>query len=64
VRLSIHDVQGREITILVDSARDAGWHSVRWSGEDARRTRVPPGLYLARLHAPGELRTRKIVVVP
>jgi hypothetical protein len=64
VRLSIHDVQGREVATLVDAARDAGWHAVRWTGRDAHRITVSPGIYLARLRTPALVRTRKIVVVP
>ena len=64
VRLSIHDVQGREVVTLLDAERGPGWHVVRWSGLDARLARARPGIYLARLSTPRFVRTRKIVVVP
>jgi ASPIC/UnbV protein/VCBS repeat protein/flagellar hook capping protein FlgD len=64
VRVTIHDVQGREVATLVDGTRDAGWHSLRWNGRDARRARVSPGIYLARLRTLRTVKTRKIVVVP
>jgi len=64
VRLSIHDVQGREVATLVDATREAGWHAVYWTGHDAHRVPVGPGIYLASLRTATIVRTRKIVVVP
>ena len=64
VRLSIHDVQGREVVVLIDAAREAGEQTVRWTGRDARGARVTPGVYLARLRAQETVKTRKIVFVP
>ena len=44
VRISIHDVRGREVSVLVDGQRSAGNHAVAW---DARAH--PSGVYLGRL---------------
>lgn len=59
VRLSIHDVQGREVARLADGDREAGTHRVFWvTGER------PAGVYFARLAADsGEQRVRKLVLV-
>ena len=65
IRLSIFDVRGREVAVLVDGLEGAGDHSVSW---DPRA--IPPGVYLCRLveqradtHARGPGQTRKFVVV-
>jgi len=55
VRLSIHDVSGREVARLLDGAHAAGSFTLTWDG------RIPSGLYFARLQAPGERRTTRLV---
>lgn len=65
VRLSVFDIQGREVAVLADGPHPAGAHSVAW---DARG--VPTGVYLYRLSeqpsgggATGLSRTRRLVIV-
>lgn len=48
VRLSIHDLAGRLVEVLVDETQPAGTHEGRW---DAGR--LSSGLYLCRLEAEG-----------
>ncbi|PAP75047.1 T9SS type A sorting domain-containing protein [Rubrivirga marina] len=57
VRLSVIDALGREVATLIDGVRPAGTHDavVDVSG-------LPPGLYLTRLNADGEVVTRPMVV--
>ena len=59
VRLGIVDARGRRIAVLVDGARDAGTHTVRWSGTDDRGVPAPPGVYFVRLEAGGETVARR-----
>ncbi len=61
-RLAIFDIRGREIAVLVDGLQTAGEHAVEWNGLSGRGYAVPSGVYLARLEAAGEVRTRKIVL--
>ncbi len=60
VRLSVLDVQGREVLVLADDDRPAGWHTVEW--RDGARAPLGPGLYFARLKAGGRAFTRRFVV--
>ncbi|MDX1547292.1 MAG: T9SS type A sorting domain-containing protein [Rhodothermales bacterium] len=58
VRLSVYDLLGREVALLVDGLRAAGTHRVevdaaRWSS----------GLYLYRLEAGGQSQTRRMMLV-
>lgn len=57
VRLSVLDVQGREVALLTEGEREAGRHT---AALDARALRA--GLYLVRLHVPGADLTRKLIV--
>lgn len=49
VRLSIHDMQGREVRVLLDHERLGGTSDIAWDGRDARGRRVPRGVYFGRL---------------
>jgi len=50
VRLSILDLQGREIAVLAQGTKPPGWSWASWNGE-TDRGRAPGGVYFIRLHA-------------
>ncbi len=56
VRLSVHDVLGREIALLVDGWSVAGSHTVAFRAHD-----LPSGMYLVRLQAGGRIEMKMIV---
>jgi hypothetical protein len=62
VRVSVHDVAGRELAVLADGPAAAGRHEWSWDGRDARGTRVAPGLYLIRAAAAEHVRTSRVVL--
>jgi hypothetical protein len=53
VRLSIHDVQGREVRVLHDGTMPAGVSDLSWDGCNEGGVRVPNGIYFARLRGDG-----------
>jgi len=48
-RLSVFDLQGREVKVLLKGALPAGRHSAVWNGTDETGARVANGVYFARL---------------
>jgi hypothetical protein len=62
VRLSILDVRGREVAVLVDAMEPAGTHAVRWDGRDVDGGTVASGAYMVRLIAGEDVATQKIVL--
>ncbi|MCC6399059.1 MAG: T9SS type A sorting domain-containing protein [Bacteroidetes bacterium] len=58
VRLSVYDVLGREVSVLVDERREAGIHEVQFEGSG-----LSSGVYLCRLTAGRFVETRKLVLV-
>lgn len=62
VRLSVHDLAGREIARLQDGTQEAGEHVATWEGRDERRQPVGAGVYFLRLWAAGESRVQKVVL--
>ena len=58
VRVTLLDVQGRELTVLTQGAREAGRYTVSLEAAS-----LPPGLHFVRLQAPGvDLRQRVVTL--
>ncbi|MBR9974419.1 MAG: hypothetical protein KFF77_02465 [Bacteroidetes bacterium] len=58
VRMSLHDVLGRELAVLLDAPAEPGLH---WQSVDTRA--LVPGTYFCVLRFEGQLRDRKFQVV-
>ena len=61
VRLSLYDVGGRLVRVLMDRERPAGSYDAPWNGLDASGHAAPGGIYFAKLEAGDLLATRKLV---
>lgn len=64
VRLSVFDIQGRELRVLLDGWQDAGAGSLGWDGRDAEGRVLPSGLYLARLSSVAGTQAAKLLLLP
>jgi hypothetical protein len=60
VRLSVMDVQGREVLVLADGEYAAGRHAVAWA--NGQHGRLGSGLYFVRLRADGRTFTQRFVI--
>jgi hypothetical protein len=58
VRLTVHDLLGREVAVLVDGVRPAGMHQVRFDA-----SAESSGLYLYTLETPASRQTRRMLLV-
>lgn len=58
VRLTVYDLTGRKISVLVDEIQPAGRHEVYFYGES-----LPSGLYLYRIDAGGRQISRKMLLI-
>lgn len=61
VRVTVHDVAGREVARLAHGPLSAGPRALVWDGRDAAGRRVPPGAYLVRLAGPGRAESLRVV---
>jgi hypothetical protein len=58
VRLSVYDVLGREVAVLVDGVMPAGEHLTRFDA-----SRLPSGMYIAVLESGGQRRFRTMMLI-
>jgi hypothetical protein len=63
VELSVYDILGRKVTILLDSFLPAGDHSVTWDGHSDNGESMATGIYFYRLRAEGFDETKKMLLV-
>jgi agmatine/peptidylarginine deiminase len=63
VRVSVADVSGREVAVLVSAPQAAGGHSARWDGRDGAGRDVGNGIYFVRVAAGGIEVTGRVVVI-
>ena len=61
VRLEIYNIAGQPVRRLVDQSQAAGVYQVYWDARDQRGAAVAAGVYLARLHYPGGVQTRRML---
>lgn len=64
VRLTVHDLGGRLVRVLLDGELDAGSHTARWDGCDDGGRRAAAGSYLASITSPSWMESVKILLVP
>ncbi|UCH10784.1 MAG: immune inhibitor A, partial [Fidelibacterota bacterium] len=63
IRMSIHDIRGREIARLVDGLLQPGSYAETWDGTSQSGLPVPSGLYITRLTSPGMSRSIKMLLL-
>ena len=63
VRLEVYNVLGQQVHTLVDQVQTAGFYQVPWNARDQRGAAVATGIYLIRLHYPGGVQTRRLLLL-
>lgn len=63
VRLTIFNLQGKEIRRLINNFQPAGAHEISWDGRDQAGEFVPSGIYYCQLRAGSEVRSRKMSLI-
>jgi hypothetical protein len=63
VSLTVHDVAGRLVRVLVDRHMEPGPHAETWDGRDARGTLVDSGVYFYRLRSRDRELTRRMMLL-
>jgi len=58
VTLTVYDLLGREVSVLVNERRDAGVHEVKFEGSS-----LASGVYFYRLQAGDFVQSRKLMIL-
>jgi hypothetical protein len=61
VRLSVLDIQGREIAVLAEGTYRSGPYEATWNGRTARGD-APAGLYFVRFQTPAGVQVRRLAM--
>ena len=61
VRVVIYNIAGQEVTRLVNTTQEAGYHSVVWTGSDAMGAQVAAGIYFYQIQAGTFVQTKKML---
>ncbi len=62
-RLTVFNIRGQEVAVLVNRSLEAGDYTVQWDGNDRNGRRVSSGVYFYRLSTPEFNATRKMVIL-
>ncbi len=63
VRLTVHDILGREVLTLVTGMQEPGYQQEVWDGRDHYGRPVPSGIYIARMVTPNYTKAIKMVLL-
>jgi hypothetical protein len=64
VSIGIYDVRGRRVRSLFDGRMGPGEHVLGWNGRIESGRTAPAGVYVVRVMAGSEERTRKVTLIP
>ncbi|MCJ7497238.1 MAG: T9SS type A sorting domain-containing protein, partial [candidate division Zixibacteria bacterium] len=63
VTLSIYNILGQKVRVLVDEYQSAGYKSVRWDGRDNLGREVTSGIYFYRIEAGDFVQAKRMVLI-
>ncbi len=63
VKLTVFNLLGQKVKVLVNEERPSGFYAVRWKGEDAFGRPVASGVYLYKLEATRYTETRRMILL-
>ena len=63
VRLTVYDMLGRQVRMLVQGSQIGGSRYITWDGTDDTGAAVPPGMYTYRLETAAGVESRTLTIV-
>jgi len=63
VTISVYNILGKQIKVLVNTTKEAGFRLVQWDATDSMGRPVSAGVYLYRIQAGEFVRTKKMVLL-
>jgi flagellar hook assembly protein FlgD len=63
VNLSIYNLKGQLVKILLDEETSAGTHSLIWNGKDERGMSVASGIYFTKIKTDNDIHLKKMLLM-
>ncbi len=63
VNITIYDLTGQRVSLPLNTEQTAGWHKVRWNGNDNNGVQMPAGGYLVTVNTGNSIKTMKLIFV-
>ena len=63
VKISVYDLSGRQVRLLVNKLYPTGSHQIIWNGKDERNNEIASGIYLYRFESDYFHATRKMMLM-
>ncbi len=63
VRLTVYNILGKEVSVLVDEEKHSGFYSVQFNSNDIQNTSATSGVYFCELSACNERVTNKMILM-
>jgi len=63
VRLSVYDLTGREVTVLINRLQVPGTYTIEWDGTNKSGTQLPGGIYIYRLSSGNHASAGKMIIL-
>ena len=62
ISLVVYDLMGRQVRIIEEGNKEAGWYTAKWDGCDESGVRVANGIYFCRMRVGSYCQTRKLIL--
>ena len=62
VRITIYNITGEKVRLLIDAVMEAGFHEVLWDGKSEFGQSVSSGIYIYELRSDGQRLTKKMLL--
>jgi beta-glucanase (GH16 family) len=63
IKLTVYDMLGKELAVLVNEKKSPGTYNVTWDGKTSDGHSISNGVYFYRLQAGASVETKKLVIV-
>jgi hypothetical protein len=63
VNISVYDISGRTIRILLNEDKKPGYYKITWDGKNAENIKVPAGIYFCKFQTEDFSQVRKITLI-
>ena len=61
--VTVHNMLGQEVAILVDGMKGTGMHTILWNGKNRSGEEVGSGIYLCRLRSGDTVEKRRMMLL-